>query len=125
MNEDLAKDYLTKSGFDAMQAHALSKLLADTATKDDLRDLERRLVGKMDGLETRLRAEIVRATALVQSELSQSIAQSRADLSESIAQSRVELTQAIASSQTQTMRWGIAMIVAMSTIFTLLDIFID
>ncbi len=113
MNEELAKDYLTKSGFDAMQAHALSKLLAETATRDDLRDLERRLAAKTDGLETRLRAD-----------LSASIAQTRVHLTEAIAQSRVELAHAIASGQTQIMRCGIAMIVAMSSIFTLLDIFI-
>lgn len=103
MNEELARDYLQKSGFDAMQADALSRLLAETATKDDLFNLDHGLAQKIDGLEIRLRAEIVRATAEVRS----------------------DLTQAIADAQTQTMRWGIAMIIAMSTIFTLLDIFID
>lgn len=49
----------------------------------------------------------------------------RADLTEAIVRTRTDLTEAIASAQTQTMRWGIAMVIAMSTIFTLLDLFID
>lgn len=57
--------------------------------------------------------------------LIESVAQTRTELIESIARTRTELTEAIASAQTQTMRWGIAMIIAMSSIFALLDIFID
>lgn len=86
-----------------MQADALAKLLSETATKDDLA-----------GLETRLDAKIDRSIAGLRSELVQVIAKTRTDLEGAI--NRVE---------TRIMRFGIAMIVAMASIFTLLDIFID
>lgn len=38
---------------------------------------------------------------------------------------RAEIVRATSASQTQMMRWGVAMIIAMSSIFTLLDVFID
>jgi len=78
-NEGLARDYLEKSTFSPMQADALSKLLCEMATKEDLQYLS-----------------------------------TKADLSQAIADSRAEM-----------MRWGFTMIIAMSTVFTLLDIFID
>ncbi|MEX2400678.1 MAG: hypothetical protein WD423_07885 [Rhodothermales bacterium] len=86
-----------------MQADALAKLLSETATKDDLA-----------GLETRLDAKIDRGIAELRSELGQAIANTRTHLEGAI--NRVE---------TRIMKFGIAMIVAMASIFTLLDIFID
>lgn len=114
MNEDLARDYLSKSGFSSgfssMQADALTTLLAEMATKDDLKVVR----ADVQGTETRLRSEVER-----------NIAELRSDLIRAISETRTDLTEAIAHAQTQMMRWGIAMIVAMSAIFTLLDIFID
>lgn len=132
-----------KSDFNKMQADALSRLLAETATKQDVHDLS----SKMDGLETRLRAEIVQATADLRSEISQSIAQTRGDLSGpigqtggdlsgpiaqargklsgSMAQTSAHLRQIIADGQKQRMRLGAAMIIVMSSVFTFLEFFID
>lgn len=107
MNEDLARKLFQQSDFTSMQADILAKVLSEIATKEDLNS-------KIDGLETRLRAEIIRATSDL-----------RVELTKAIAGNRVELKDAINDAQTQTMRWGIAMIIAMSSIFTLLDIFID
>lgn len=125
MTEDLARKFLQQSEFTPMQADALAQLLGETATKDDLNALEAKLDAKVDGVETRLRAEIVRAAAELRSEFKQALAETRADLREAISDTRAELKGAIADAQMQTMRWGIAMIIAMSSIFTLLDIFID
>lgn len=121
MNEDLARKFLQQSEFTPMQADALAQLLGETATKDDLNALD----AKIDNVEMRLRAEILRAAAELRSEFKQALAETRADLREAISDTRVELKDAIADAQMQTMRWGIAMIIAMSSIFTLLDIFID
>ncbi|MEX2400676.1 MAG: hypothetical protein WD423_07875 [Rhodothermales bacterium] len=147
MNEDLTRDYLEKSEFSPMQADALAKLLSETATKDDLAGLETRLDAKIDRGIADLRSELGQAIAETRSDLSKAIAETRADLSQDIAETRADLSRVIADTradltgsiadnrthlegainrvETRIMKWGIAMIVAMALIFTLLDIFID
>lgn len=118
-----------------MPAHARSKLLAETATKDDVLEMHRDLARKIDSMEARLQAEIVRGASELRSDFSRSIAQTSyhpggsigqtgAGLSASIAQSRAHLAQVMADGRTQRMRLGIAMIIIMSIVFTLLEIFI-
>ncbi|MEX2399168.1 MAG: hypothetical protein WD423_00240 [Rhodothermales bacterium] len=106
------------ANFSAEQAEALSRLLAETATRTELFAMEERLISRMEGMESTLRAEI--AT---------SIAGMRAEMKASIAELRTEVVRMSVESETRMMRWGItmilSMIISMATIFTLLDIFID
>lgn len=114
MNEDLTRDYLEKSDFGPVQADALARLLSETATKEDL-----------IGLEIRLQAEFTRGMAELRTELSGAMAEMRADLTRAVADTRTDLRNDMAEMESRILRWGIAMIIALASIFTLLDVFID
>ncbi|MEX2399169.1 MAG: hypothetical protein WD423_00245 [Rhodothermales bacterium] len=52
-----------KANFSSEQTEALVRVLGETATRTELAAMEERLVSRMDGMETRLRAEITRVVA--------------------------------------------------------------
>jgi hypothetical protein len=58
MNSELLQDYLLKSGMNAPQAEALSRVFADMATKDDLKRLEGNLQADMRTFEGRVMADL-------------------------------------------------------------------
>ena len=62
MDREIIQDYLSKSGLKQEQAHALSRVFAEMATKNDLLVLEQRLERRLDELRAELAALEARLT---------------------------------------------------------------
>jgi hypothetical protein len=121
MNSELLQDYLLKSGMNAPQAEALSRVFADVATKDDLKSLEGSLQADMRTLEGRLRADLLMVDAGVKADLRTFEGRWKADLDvlEHKIGGKIESLKA-------DLTWRIiASLGLLATLMTLLNFFID
>lgn len=65
MKEEFVEEYLHSSGMEQAQAHALSRILAEMATKDDLERLRSDLRAEMQTLRAELTLRFYAAVALL------------------------------------------------------------
>jgi uncharacterized protein YPO0396 len=105
MNRELIKDYLQRAEMSEVQAEALSRILAEMATKNDLQLLEERVDKRFSVLEGQM--------ALLRTELTGQMSQLRSDLTGEMAQMRADLTWRI-----------VALIVLFGTVITIINTFV-
>lgn len=130
-----------------MQADGLSQILADMATKDDLLLLKADLTSEMRQGFAQMRTEMHEALASYRSDMHEALGTYRAEMHKELGtyraemhrelalsraesvraneQLRTDLSDAIAKIQASTLRWVITLIIALTSIFTLLEVLID
>ncbi|MEX2399172.1 MAG: hypothetical protein WD423_00260 [Rhodothermales bacterium] len=114
MDQDFIRSHLEKSDFSPVQADGLSQILADMATKDDLQLLKADLTSEMRQGFAQMRAEMHKELATFRIESVQATEKLRSDLSD-----------AILEIQASTLRWVIALIIALTSIVALLEVLIE